>query len=118
LTRRRCPQRLVDEAKARVGWIDGWSEEGQGIGVNVNWIHTKFMLIDPLGSKSVTLTGSADWSVPSVTDNDENVLVIPKSDKADLWRPKDLFGDPQDWVPAQFALGSEHDIKRRYFAGR
>jgi phosphatidylserine/phosphatidylglycerophosphate/cardiolipin synthase-like enzyme len=59
-----------------VDWIDGWHEEHGGIGVNVNWIHTKFMLIDPLGSKPVTLTGSANWSEPSVTDNDENVLVI------------------------------------------
>jgi hypothetical protein len=56
-----------------VDWIDGWHEEGEGIGVNVNWIHTKFMLIDPLGTKPITLTGSANWSVPSVTDNDENV---------------------------------------------
>ncbi len=45
-----------------VDWIDGWHEEGRGIGVNVNWIHTKFMLIDPLGTKPITLTGSANWS--------------------------------------------------------
>jgi hypothetical protein len=38
-------------------------------------------------------------------------------EKAALWKPKDLFEDPNDWVPAQFAPGSEHDIKRRYFAG-
>ena len=143
-----------------VDWIDGWHQEGDGIGVNVNWIHTKFMLIDPLGTKPITLTGSANWSVPSVTDNDENVLVIrgdqrvadiyfgefmrlfahhrfresvkrhleeiagspgtagmTESEKADLWKPKDLFEDPNDWVPAQFKPGSEHDIKRRYFAG-
>jgi phosphatidylserine/phosphatidylglycerophosphate/cardiolipin synthase-like enzyme len=59
-----------------VDWIDGWHEEQDGIGVNVNWIHTKFMLIDPLGSKPVTLSGSANWSEASVTDNDENMLVI------------------------------------------
>ena len=52
----------------------------------MNWIHTKFMLIDPLGPKPLTLTGSANWSVPSVTDNDENVLVI-RGDKrvADIY---------------------------------
>jgi phosphatidylserine/phosphatidylglycerophosphate/cardiolipin synthase-like enzyme len=49
---------------------------GEGIGVNVKWINTKVMLIDPLSTKPITLTGSANWSVPSVTDNDENVLVI------------------------------------------
>ena len=69
-----------------VDWIDGWHQESGGIGVNVNWIHTKFMLIDPLGTKPVTLTGSANWSEPSVTDNDENVLVI-RGDKrvADIY---------------------------------
>ncbi len=133
-----------------VDWIDGWHEEQNGIGVNVNWIHTKFMLIDPLGRKPITLSGSANWSEASVTDNDENMLVI-RGDKrvADIyfgefmrlfahhrfresvkrhieetgtaspesWRPKDLFEDWKDWVPKQFAPGSEHDISRRYFAG-
>ena len=59
-----------------VDWIDGWHEEQDGIGVHVNWIHTKFMLIDPLGTNPTTLSGSANWSPASVTDNDENMLVI------------------------------------------
>jgi hypothetical protein len=42
---------------------------------------------------------------------------MTESEKADLWKPRDLFEDPNDWVPAQFKPGSEHDIKRRYFAG-
>jgi len=133
-----------------VDWIDGWHEEHDGIGVNVNWIHTKFMLIDPLGTKPVTLSGSANWSEASVTDNDENMLVV-RGDKrvADIyfgefmrlfahhrfresvkrhldeiasaspesWKPKDLFEDWTKWVPMHFTPGSEHDIKRRYFAG-
>ena len=142
-----------------VDWIDGWHEEGSGIGVNVNWIHTKFMLIDPLGTKPVTLTGSANWSVPSVTDNDENVLVI-RGDKrvADIYFGEfmRLFAhhrfresvkrhlDEIQGSPAASTMteseatasgarrtcsrtgrtgacpvkpGSEHDLKRRYFAG-
>jgi phosphatidylserine/phosphatidylglycerophosphate/cardiolipin synthase-like enzyme len=59
-----------------VDWIDGWHQESGGIGVNVNWIHTKFMLIDPLGKKPITLTGSANFSEPSVTTNDENMVLI------------------------------------------
>lgn len=59
-----------------VDWIDGWHKEQDPIGVNVNWIHTKFMLIDPLGTKPVTLAGSANFSLASVTDNDENMLLI------------------------------------------
>jgi len=59
-----------------VDWIDGWMKEPSAIGVNVNWVHTKFMLIDPLGTKPVTLTGSANWSEASVNDNDEHLVVI------------------------------------------
>ncbi len=59
-----------------VDWIDGWHKENSPLGVNVNWVHTKFMLIDPLGSRPVTLTGSANWSEPSVNTNDENMVVI------------------------------------------
>lgn len=56
--------------------VDGWRRESSPIGVNVNWVHTKFMLIDPLGAKPTTLTGSANWSEASVHTNDENMLVI------------------------------------------
>jgi phosphatidylserine/phosphatidylglycerophosphate/cardiolipin synthase-like enzyme len=59
-----------------VDWVDGWHKEGAGIGVNVNWVHTKFMLIDPLGKKPVTLTGSANFSEASVNTNDENMVLI------------------------------------------
>ena len=59
-----------------VDWIDGWRKESGGIGVHVDWVHTKFMLIDPLGTTPITLSGSANWSEGSVTDNDENVLVV------------------------------------------
>ncbi|MCX6565044.1 MAG: phospholipase D-like domain-containing protein [Candidatus Aminicenantes bacterium] len=69
-----------------VDWIDGWHQESSPIGVNVNWVHTKFMLIDPLGPKPVTLTGSANWSEASVNSNDEHMMVI-RGDKrvADIY---------------------------------
>jgi phosphatidylserine/phosphatidylglycerophosphate/cardiolipin synthase-like enzyme len=69
-----------------VDWIDGWHLESSPIGVNVNWVHTKFMLIDPLGAKPLTLTGSANWSEASVDTNDENMIVI-RGDKrvADIY---------------------------------
>jgi phosphatidylserine/phosphatidylglycerophosphate/cardiolipin synthase-like enzyme len=59
-----------------VSWIDGWHPEHSPLGLHVNWVHTKFMLIDPLGDTPVTLTGSANWSESSVTNNDENLVVI------------------------------------------
>jgi phosphatidylserine/phosphatidylglycerophosphate/cardiolipin synthase-like enzyme len=69
-----------------VSWIDGWHPEHSPLGLHVNWIHTKFMLIDPLGNKPVTLTGSANWSESSVSDNDENLVVIRGSRRvADIY---------------------------------
>ena len=59
-----------------VDWIDGWHKESDPIGNFVDWVHTKFMLIDPLGAKPVTLTGSANWSEASVNVNDEHLVVI------------------------------------------
>lgn len=56
--------------------FDGWQKEVFAIGVNVNWIHTKFMLVDPLGPAPTTMTGSANWSTNSVSANDENMLAI------------------------------------------
>ncbi|HOX50713.1 MAG TPA: phospholipase D-like domain-containing protein, partial [Fibrobacteria bacterium] len=66
--------------------VDGWMKEPSAIGVNVNWVHTKFMLIDPLGTKPVTLSGSANWSEASVNDNDEHLVVV-RGDKrvADIY---------------------------------
>jgi len=59
-----------------VDTIDGWLREAKGIGKFVNWVHTKFMLVDPLGNNPITITGSANWSMPSTNENDENMIVI------------------------------------------
>ena len=42
----------------------------------VKFIHTKIILVDPLGAAPVTLTGSANYSDNSTTDNEENTVVI------------------------------------------
>jgi phosphatidylserine/phosphatidylglycerophosphate/cardiolipin synthase-like enzyme len=44
--------------------------------VNVYWVHTKFMLVDPLGSNPIVVSGSANFSKASTDTNDENMLVI------------------------------------------
>ncbi|WP_202909757.1 phospholipase D-like domain-containing protein [Mucilaginibacter pedocola] len=45
--------------------------------LNVNdYIHNKFMLIDPLSEDPIVVTGSANFSRPSQRINDENMLVI------------------------------------------
>jgi phosphatidylserine/phosphatidylglycerophosphate/cardiolipin synthase-like enzyme len=45
-----------------------------------DYIHTKYMLVDPLGDDPLVVTGSANFSRPSQRINDENMLVI-RSDK-------------------------------------
>jgi phosphatidylserine/phosphatidylglycerophosphate/cardiolipin synthase-like enzyme len=54
--------------------------------VNVPWVHTKYMLVDPLGAAPTVVTGSANFSVASTETNDENMLVI-RGDKriADIY---------------------------------
>lgn len=42
----------------------------------VLFIHTKYLLIDALGDDPIVITGSANFSEPSVRENDENLLVI------------------------------------------
>jgi phosphatidylserine/phosphatidylglycerophosphate/cardiolipin synthase-like enzyme len=42
----------------------------------VFFVHTKFMLIDPLSDDPLVCSGSANFSPPSLTANDENMLLI------------------------------------------
>ncbi|MBD1385823.1 hypothetical protein IDJ75_11080 [Mucilaginibacter rigui] len=57
--------------------FDGWVKESlTNLNKNVKYIHNKFMLIDPLGEDPIVITGSANFSNASTTDNDENMLII------------------------------------------
>jgi phosphatidylserine/phosphatidylglycerophosphate/cardiolipin synthase-like enzyme len=57
-----------------------WAKETNagllGLNQHVSYVHSKFMLIDPLGADPIVVTGSANFSDASVNDNDENMLVI------------------------------------------
>lgn len=68
--------------------FDRWLAEMDAVNphVHVHWIHTKYMLVDPLGPTPVVVSGSANFSKASTTDNDENMLVI-RGDKriADIY---------------------------------
>jgi phosphatidylserine/phosphatidylglycerophosphate/cardiolipin synthase-like enzyme len=46
------------------------------LNTHVSYIHSKFMLRDPLGKDPVVVTGSANFSKASTNDNDENMLII------------------------------------------
>lgn len=43
---------------------------------HVTYVHSKFLLMDPLGEDPLVVTGSANFSKASTNDNDENMLII------------------------------------------
>jgi phosphatidylserine/phosphatidylglycerophosphate/cardiolipin synthase-like enzyme len=109
------------------------------------YIHNKFMLVDPLGSDPLVVTGSANFSKPSQRINDENMLVI-RGDRrvADIYFGEFMRifdhhyaryivkilsdagrSDPNagylkdktaDWLPAHFSAASYKSKRRKYFA--
>jgi phosphatidylserine/phosphatidylglycerophosphate/cardiolipin synthase-like enzyme len=57
-----------------------------GLNRHVSYIHSKFMLIDPLSADPIVVTGSANFSEASTEENDENMLVIRGSRRvADIY---------------------------------
>jgi phosphatidylserine/phosphatidylglycerophosphate/cardiolipin synthase-like enzyme len=64
------------------GVVESWlkqvyhGEKLAGLNEHVKYIHTKYMLIDPLSKSPILITGSANFSNPSTTNNDENMLII------------------------------------------
>jgi phosphatidylserine/phosphatidylglycerophosphate/cardiolipin synthase-like enzyme len=72
--------------KAKGGFKTWIASELQRMNTFVDYIHTKFMLIDPLTDDPIVISGSANWSDESVKKNDENMVVI-RGDKrvADIY---------------------------------
>lgn len=57
--------------------LDQWLDEKlTGLNEHVKYVHTKYMLIDPLGKRPIVVTGSANFSAASSNKNDENMVVI------------------------------------------
>jgi phosphatidylserine/phosphatidylglycerophosphate/cardiolipin synthase-like enzyme len=57
-------------------WTRETSTRSLGLNTHVAYIHSKFLLQDPLGADPIIVTGSANFSEASTTDNDENMLII------------------------------------------
>jgi phosphatidylserine/phosphatidylglycerophosphate/cardiolipin synthase-like enzyme len=74
-------------AYVRENALDNWLVETSNMmATHVQFVHTKFMLVDPLGASPVVVTGSANFSQASCSDNDENMLVIAgDADVADVY---------------------------------
>ena len=69
--------RFAVGSRIAVNSFDRWVKEKlTGLNTHVQCIHTKFMLINPLGDDPIVITGSANFSEDSTKANDENMLVI------------------------------------------
>jgi phosphatidylserine/phosphatidylglycerophosphate/cardiolipin synthase-like enzyme len=126
------------------GAFDRWLKERGGLTSNVQWVHTKFMLVDPLSRTPTVITGSANFSTESTSGNNENMLVIHGDKRvADIyftefsrlythyafreavkiaresgetdWQPKHLDPTP-GWQAEYFEPGNDRCLRRLYFA--
>jgi len=123
----------------RTNEFDGWVKERlTGLNSNVNYVHNKFMLIDPLSNDPIVIVGSANFSDASTIKNDENMLLVRGNPRvADIyfgefmrlfshfsfreslqWRsvnepPKPLRTD--GWWESSFG-DTPNSAKRKYFA--
>lgn len=130
--------------RIRSSALDAWVQESANPwSTNVEYVHTKFLLIDPLSNDPIVVTGSANFSDPSVESNDENTLVI-RGDKrvADMYLTefKRLFDhhafremlanndgnvpDPSplkevsaEWLARHFDNGGPGELRRKYLSG-
>ena len=57
-------------------WARETSTRGLKLNEHVAYIHSKFLLVDPLSADPVVVTGSANFSESSTNDNDENMMII------------------------------------------
>jgi phosphatidylserine/phosphatidylglycerophosphate/cardiolipin synthase-like enzyme len=124
---------------------DRWLKERRSLSHenNVKWIHTKYMLVDPLGNDPIVVTGSANFSKASTNKNDENMVVIRGDkraadiyfteymrlfagyafrnaaaiarEKSDGWVPKPLA--PSDEWLKRYYQGGQDELRRIYFSG-
>lgn len=126
-------------------WANFLAERDNPLNSN-DYIHTKFMLVDPLSDDPLVVTGSANFSRPSQWSNDENMLVV----RGDLRVADIYFGeymrvfdhhyaryivrklqaegqadpdagylkdDPAAWTRSHFDAKSYKSKRRRYFVG-
>lgn len=123
----------------RTNELDGWVKERlSGLNRNVQYVHNKFMLVDPLSDDPTVVAGSANFSAASTTNNDENMIVTRGNQRvADIylgefirlyshhafreslqWRDKDNPPKPlrtDDWWRDYFG-DTERSTRRKYFA--
>ncbi|MBM0743603.1 hypothetical protein JOY44_18620 [Phormidium sp. CLA17] len=143
--RRDPDNRIAAGAAAKGSTFDRFlKEKTTGLNTHVRYIHTKYMLIDPLSDDAIVITGSANFSNASTKNNDENMLVI-RGDRrvADIYlgefmrlfihyyaryvatvqtvepdEARSFHLKPNDsWLKGYYKPGSPKQKERLYFAG-
>lgn len=93
--------------------LDHWlAEKRFNMNPNVKYLHTKYMLVDPLSDDPIVVSGSANFSDASCVDNDENMLVIRGDTRvADVYLGEfmRLYSHHafRDWVKSEIDKGNE-----------
>jgi phosphatidylserine/phosphatidylglycerophosphate/cardiolipin synthase-like enzyme len=80
--------KLVAKRKVKQFPLDRWflKEELTRSQGNIFFVHTKYLLIDPLSKDPLLCTGSANFSENSLVNNDENMVLIRGSGRvADIY---------------------------------
>jgi phosphatidylserine/phosphatidylglycerophosphate/cardiolipin synthase-like enzyme len=57
-------------------WVAETNNKKISLNQHVTYVHLKFILSDPLGADPIVVTGSANFSEASTTENDENMILI------------------------------------------
>jgi PLD-like domain len=139
--------KIVQKRKVDIFPLDEWfmKEELTREKGNIFFVHTKYLLIDPLSDDPLICTGSANFSENSLTSNDENMVLIRGSTRvADIYltefdrlfrhfyfrdvanetamklkegeRPKKVFLDEDDkWTDGYFYEGGFKSRRREMF---
>lgn len=122
--------------------FDNWlKERPNAFSRNVEHLHTKFLLVDPLGDDPWVITGSANFSEASTRSNDENMLVIRGNKRvADIYLGEFMrtynhvsfrafaasqskakleemapLDTTRDWIDRAFVKRSRPALQREYF---
>jgi hypothetical protein len=80
--------KVVAKRKVKNFALDRWflKEELTRDQGNIFFVHTKYLMIDPLSKDPLICTGSANFSENSLTNNDENTILIRGSTRvADIY---------------------------------
>jgi phosphatidylserine/phosphatidylglycerophosphate/cardiolipin synthase-like enzyme len=77
LLKRNLDNQISIGAVAPGNALDNYMQEKlTGLNEHVKFVHTKYMLIDPLSDHPLVISGSANFSDASTKNNDENMLII------------------------------------------